>query len=670
MATQPKRKRKPKRKRSGAPASSGRQRGRSASPGAVAKAAPRAKGFRPPPVPASREMSVIAQDPSVRTPDGKWILMTTVSVPAERLSDGPRGYRVHVIDYDTTTRRYLGGHRLPESYAEEPEAWRKGDPKIVGDPRFHAQNVYALVMKTLARFEFALGRRVGWQIDAHQLNVAPHGLVDANAFYSREDRGLVLGSFPGLDGQPVHTCLSHDIVVHETAHALLDGLRRNYLVPSSPDQAAFHEAFGDIVALLSVLSQRHLVERILLADPRDPKRAKLKSLHRDDVYADPLKQSALLGLAEQMGVECQVASGGALRRSVDELYPSPRWLELEEFEEPHRRGEVLVAAVMNAFVDAWQRRVVGSPELGYLDGLGWGSDKRYSAQRVAEEGAGIADYLLTMLIRAIDYMPPVHLTFGDVLSAVLTADAEVRPDDTWILRRAELVRSFAGYGIAPSSRRPDAPGIWETPPEGLSYARVHFESMRSDPEEVFRFLWENRELLELSEEAYTNVISVRPCVRVAPDGFTLRETVVEYSQRVKLSKDELREKGIRLPGGLAAKLAVRPNGNGKGAAPPAAESDERDDGHEPAAEADEGGSLPLLSIEGGGTLVFGEYGRLKYHVRNRVLSAARQTKRIADLWKAGQIVVERDDARYANQSLSALHLARSLGGLRLPAEGF
>ena len=139
---------------------------------------------------------------------------------------------------------------------------------------------------------------------------------------------------------------------------------------------------------------------------------------------------------------------------------------------------------------------------------------------------------------------------------------------------------------------------------------------------------------------------------------------------MKLSKDELREKGIRLPGGLAAKLAVRPNGNGKGAAPPSAESDERDDGHEPAAEADEGGSLPLLSIEGGGTLVFGEYGRLKYHVRNRVLSAARQTKRIADLWKAGQIVVERDDARYANQSLSALHRARSLGGRRLPAEGW
>jgi hypothetical protein len=200
-----------------------------------------------------------------------------------------------------------------------------------------------------------------------------------------------------------------------------------------------------------------------------------------------------------------------------------------------------------------------------------------------------------MLIRAIDYMPPVHLTFGDVLSAVLTADAEVRPDDTWILRRAELVRSFAGYGIAPSSRRPDAPGIWETPPEGLSYARVHFESMRSDPEEVFRFLWENRELLELSEEAYTNVISVRPCVRVAPDGFTLRETVVEYSQRVKLSKDELREKGIRLPGGLAAKLAVRPNGNGKGAAFRRVRRE--DDGHEPAA-GGRGGSLPLPSIEG------------------------------------------------------------------------
>ena len=31
------------------------------------------------------------------------------------------------------------------------------DQRLLADPKFHAQNVYAIVMRTLARFEFALG---------------------------------------------------------------------------------------------------------------------------------------------------------------------------------------------------------------------------------------------------------------------------------------------------------------------------------------------------------------------------------------------------------------------------------------------------------------------------------------------------------------------------------
>src|SRR5262249_14701906 len=160
-------------------------------------------------------LHVIAQDPNVKDGRGR-ILMSKIRVPWEVLDRGPIGYRVQVVDYDATTGKFHGSHELPARFEDEPLAWGEGRRGIVDDYRFHAQNVYALVMKTLARFEYALGRRVGWSFRTHQLKVAPHGILDANAFYTPDAEGLVFGYFPGLTGKTVYTCLSHDVVVHET----------------------------------------------------------------------------------------------------------------------------------------------------------------------------------------------------------------------------------------------------------------------------------------------------------------------------------------------------------------------------------------------------------------------------------------------------------------------
>src|SRR5262245_20654546 len=118
----------------------------------------------------TRRMTVIAQDPAVRHHNNR-IVMATIDVPAEDLRVGPMGYRVQIADYDATRRLFHGSHSLPASVEKEPKSWRDGDPKIQADLRFHAQNTYALVMKTLARFEFALGRRIPWSFKTHQLKV-------------------------------------------------------------------------------------------------------------------------------------------------------------------------------------------------------------------------------------------------------------------------------------------------------------------------------------------------------------------------------------------------------------------------------------------------------------------------------------------------------------------
>ena len=50
-----------------------------------------------------------------------------------------------------------------------------------------------------------------------------------------------------------------------------------------------------------------------------------------------------------------------------------------------------------------------------------------------------------MCIRAIDYCPPVGITFGDYLRAIVTADHDLNPDDVYGYRLA-FIESFRAVG--------------------------------------------------------------------------------------------------------------------------------------------------------------------------------------------------------------------------------
>ena len=534
----------------------------------------------------TRKLTIIAQDPSV-TVKGK-ILRTEVEIPAEELQPGPCGYRVHIVDYDSSTEtlyKPIRYRRLGNSVDGDPFR-RASDGRLLSDPNFHAQNTYAIVMRILARFEFALGRRVSWNFYGHQIKVAPHAFAEANAFYSENDEALLFGYFPGRKRDTmVYSCLSHDIVAHETTHALLNGLRERYTDPSSPEQAGFHEGFADIVALLSVFSLPKVVETLI--DIEAPRR-KRTHIAKDFLTVRALRQSMLLGLAKQMGQELSVVRGNVLRRSV-ELPPSTDYMNKKEFDEPHRRGEILVAAVMNAFLSVWVKRLgaLGEVAPGVLD-----------RERVVEEGATVADYLLTMVIRALDYAPPVNLEFCDFLSAILTSDVEINPNDAKYKFRKTLLNTFISYGINPrSAGTAEDPGIWLGPEGDISNERVRFDSLQRDRDEVFRFIWDNRKLLRLYESAYSRVISVRPCLRIGPDGFALRETVAEYMQIIELQASELRRLKITAPEGMPRTQVVK--------------------------------------LTGGGALIFNEYGKLKYHIHNRLTDSERQSQRLEYLWSYG-----------------------------------
>ncbi|MGA9770360.1 MAG: hypothetical protein WBV94_15080 [Blastocatellia bacterium] len=558
------------------------------------------------PQPRTRKMTIIAQDPSVMVNDGRTsrILTAQVDVPAENLAPGPSGHRVQLIDFDSST----GTLYKPAKIADVDPYINAKDSKLLSDPNFHAQNVYAIVMRTLARFEFALGRRISWGFYGHQIKVAPHAFADANAFYSENDQALMFGYFQGKKNM-VFSCLSHDVIAHETTHALVDGLRERYTDPSSPEQAAFHEGFSDVVALLSIFSVPDVVETVIDKRMEARKTKDSRLIKPSSLTAKELRKSALFGLAAEMGQELSGIRGNPLRRSA-ELTPSKTYINLPEYLEPHKRGEILVAAMMNAFIEVWVNR---------LKGLGKVSPEGLDRRRVVEEGSGIADYLLTMVIRALDYSPPVDLQFCDFLSALLTADRAIRPDDSKYNFRKILLKSFESYGLPPTSTGDGSEqGVWEPPKFEPVYDRTHFESMQRDPDEVFRFIWENRKSLGLYEDAYSRVLSVRPCLRIGPDGFALRETVAEYIQMIKLAPSELKSLGVKAPVGM----------------PPETE----------------------VTLYGGGALIFDEYGRLRFHIYNRILNAERQTKRLEFLWKFGYF----SPGRSQLSRFSSLHRRRAM----------
>jgi hypothetical protein len=116
------------------------------------------------------------------------------------------------------------------------------------------------------------------------------------------------------------------------------------------------------------------------------------------------------------------------------------------------------------------------------------------------------------------------------------------------------------------------------------------------------------------------VLSVRPCLRVGPDGFHLHETVAEYIQILDLQASELGGLNVAVPDGMPGDQAVR--------------------------------------MYGGGALIFDEYGRLKYHVRNRLDDRERQTQRLRYLWRYGFFKRGSSPLR----SFSAVHRQRAMFG--------
>jgi hypothetical protein len=499
--------------------------------------------------PVYRPLRIYALDPAASIRDGA---LSIVNVPYEPIEIGPQGPRGAILEIIDDPRTDLANQEtvdLDDKFLLMQEG-RLPSPE---DARFRQQMVYAVCTTTYAAFRQALGRDVAWGFrhpaasgNGSRLRVRVSVPELENAFYDRSRGEICFGSFSAggavagrnVPGGHISLCLSHDVVVHEMSHALLDGLRSHFLYPSNLDVLAFHEAFADLIAVFQRFTYEDVVRAAIRAS-------------RGDVSSATLLTNIAVQFAQATSTSSALRSavGGTNSRYEDAI-------------EPHNRGELLVVSVFEAFTTIFNRKTLPLLRLA-TDGSGVLPEGEISdvlAAQLTERACKLASQFLTICIRAIDYCPPVDITFGEFLRAVITADADVVPHDEFGYREA-WIDAFAKRHIYPGN----VPSLsetalrWRAPqaviplePE-LSFARLQFngdpgraasidEIMRQanafgqlaadrDFRVEFGLSGPEDSALEGDEVCLPVVESIRSSRRVGPSGQIVFDLVAEITQR-------------------------------------------------------------------------------------------------------------------------------------------
>jgi hypothetical protein len=431
---------------------------------------------------------VFVQDPLVAQKHKKKGVLGVEEIYVEwepGLADGPTSARVAVVDYNADT----GVTAKPVEW--DPEAKRFVDVDDPASYQFHQANVWAIAQHTLAFFEdsYVMGRPIPWGFDGNKLIVVPHAGTMRNAFYDRRSKSLQFYYFLS-DEQPVYTCLSHDIVAHETGHAILDGIRPYYYQISSVQTAAFHEFLADLTAILSALrinAVRHAVAEISKGN-----------LWEDDVISDLAEEFARDEVKETYGD----AERYYLRTAKNEMTMQ----DIENKWEPHDCSQVLTGAMFEILAEITKL---------HMD----------SYDRSAKEALWRAtDHLNRMAFRALDYCPPVDVQFIDYARAVLRANELAYPRDS--LGYQKIAQDmFEKRGL--KELRPLAPPysvemIW----------RYDLDSIASSRTAAYHFLNDNRGQLDIPLNQDIDVVDLYYTDKVIGGNVKLpREIVLEYVWR-------------------------------------------------------------------------------------------------------------------------------------------
>jgi hypothetical protein len=349
--------------------------------------------------------------------------VVTINVPAGEVAAGPADERMFVVDAvnkqpynELTGPPYTGEKRPPV----EPGPGGHFDHLKPDTREFSAATMYATVRRVLDIWEDYFGHQIAWHFETHYPKLELIPLIEWNNAQSGYGF-LEFGYGPRPGGGVDHSrpyCQNFDVLAHELGHSLIFA---EVGVPASedsltPDYGGMHESAGDLVAIVSVLHFNSVVDFLL-----DQTKGNLFTVNELDRVGE-LSSS----------------------REIRTAFNYERMSDVGT--EAHDRSLPLTGGIFDIFVEVFQKLLVSRGliteqlALSSTHGPDASQDLAALGKEFAKAYKGKADGFKDALLDARDYLgrllaatwrslSPDHLTYNDVLRALLRADRDPNVSD-------------------------------------------------------------------------------------------------------------------------------------------------------------------------------------------------------------------------------------------------
>lgn len=227
----------------------------------------------------------------------------------------------------------------------------KGGGYALGSHENRAASVYSTIMSAINMANQHTENKMTRWAATTNLMVLPEAGRDFNAYYDR--RSLRFFYNKNVNGKTIYAADSSDIVAHETGHSILDFHRPDLFNIASLEVFAFHEAFADLIAILTTLQFDEVVDKML----------------KQNNY-DIGKSNCVSQLAEQFGMTIYGLNPSpaylnyCLREAVNDFkYQDPTKLPTESSSyyeitsEPHDFGRIMLGVFYEILVMMYNYQV-------------------------------------------------------------------------------------------------------------------------------------------------------------------------------------------------------------------------------------------------------------------------------------------------------------------------